>query len=145
MKFFFNTLVGNINSGRLSRLQYFKYSIFWLIFSMALLLVTVLAIGASESLLGGNFQQTKEQLLQWLTVPITIIFALSGLFLFYVGFNLMIKRIRDIGLPAWPIAIVITLLSVGINYIFNKGQGMDLLVWLALVFIPSNTFGDGTK
>ena len=57
-------LTGDINTGRLMRLQYLGYSLLVVLFVFGFVLLTILAIGAGEHILGGDFQECQAQLRQ---------------------------------------------------------------------------------
>jgi uncharacterized membrane protein YhaH (DUF805 family) len=137
----FATLFKELKDARLKGLPYFGYSLLIsLIFLIALILVGIL-IGMGESLIGGDVLQAQEKLRDWGTIPF---FLLLGIFLLLVLFsstNITAKRLRDIGLPAWPIAIMLTLLGILPNFIgLSWINFIYLTCWLVLIFLPSNLF-----
>lgn len=136
----FNALLGDIKTGRLLRLQYLGYSVLLFLLFFAFVMLVVLAIGAGEHLLGGNLQEAQNQLREWFTLPFMIIFGVLMMVFTFIGFNIMAKRIRDIGLPGWWSIFVIVILESAISYYVSQqaSSGLHSLIWLLLVIVPSN-------
>lgn len=136
-------LIGDLREGRLARLPYLGYSILLLILMFVFVLGTVSAIGIGEHVLGGDLELAQEKLFDWFSGPAAIVFFLCWLFFLFAGLNIMAKRIRDIGLPGWWTVLALVLLT-GASYAVvseNTGSTLDLLIWIALLVIPSNSFG----
>jgi uncharacterized membrane protein YhaH (DUF805 family) len=72
-----------------------------------------------------------------LAIFITVIF---GIAVFFASINLMAKRIRDIGLPGWWSVLVIAVIQSVLSSAVSEevAGGLHTLIWLALLFIPSN-------
>ena len=138
----FETLFGVIRKGRLTRLPYFGYSLLLALVMFAFVFAVILLIGAGEHILGGDLQQAQDQLREWFTLPFLVVFGLLSSLLTFAGINIMAKRIRDIGLPGWWMILAITALEVALSFVFSgqSGSGFHTFVWLALLFIPTNTF-----
>ena len=139
----FNAFFGDIANGRLMRLRYLGYSLLLGFLFIVFGLAVGLAIGVGEDLIGGNLQQAQDQLRAWFTLPFMIVFGLVVALFLFIGANLKAKRLRDIGLPGWwsvlAIAVLTGVLSVAVSK--EAGNGLYLLIWLALVLVPSNTLG----
>lgn len=126
------------------RLPYLGYSLLLTAIVFVFALGVVLAIGAAEHIVGGDLQQAQEQLRQRfgaLAIFITVIF---GIAVFFSSINLMAKRIRDIGLPGWWSVLAIAVVQGVVSSVISEeaAGGLHTLVWLALLFIPSNSFGE---
>jgi len=134
---------GNFSAGRLKRLQYLGYAILLAVLMTALMLAIVFAIGAGEHLIGGDLQQAQDKLRGWFGVPATIIVMVVFMAAALAKLNIMAKRIRDMGLNGWWLAIAI-LLAIGATSTMHTEQTGGFVfcfVSLALLLVPSNTFG----
>jgi len=138
-----NTLVGDINTGRLLRLQYIGYSLVLLLMVMGFVFFTILAIGAGEHLFNGNLQEAQAQLQDWFSLPFILAFGVFMIVLLFSSMNIMAKRIRDIGLPGWITVFGVMILEGIVSVVISEESGSSLhtVVWLLLVLVPSNTLG----
>ncbi len=161
---------GQWRDGRLKRLPYLGYY-FLLIFLMMLLIGgVIMAAGAAESMMGMDIAAVQAMLVA--KFGMVMIFAIF-LFVIAMGIaniNIMAKRIRDMGLPAWWTILGIIAVSILLNIFFpvqevsvatavvdNGGmpsasfaahgttagwitQLYDMLIFLSLVLIPSDFF-----
>ncbi|MCK5663555.1 MAG: DUF805 domain-containing protein [Thiotrichaceae bacterium] len=136
-----NALLKEIKTGRLLRLQYLGYSLFMGLLVVIFIAALVFAIGAGEHLLGGNLQDAQNQLREWFTLPLMIVFGIFMASMLFIGFNLMAKRIRDIGLPGWWSILVIMIISGALSYAVSQqaSSGFHTLIWILLVLVPTNT------
>ena len=136
-----NALLKEIKTGRLLRLQYLGYSLFMGLLVVIFIAALVFAIGAGEHLLGGNLQDAQNQLREWFTLPFMIVFGIFMASMLFIGFNLMAKRIRDIGLPGWWSILVIMIISGALSYAVSQqaSSGFHTLIWILLVLVPTNT------
>ncbi|MEA3546728.1 MAG: DUF805 domain-containing protein [Thermodesulfobacteriota bacterium] len=136
----FKVLFGDITNGRLMRLSYLGYSVLLALSVIGFGLAIVLAIGAGEHLIGGNFQQAQDKLREWFTLPFFIIFGLVSTLFTFGGMNIMAKRIRDIGLPGWWAVLVITVLEGSISFIVSgqAGSSLHTLIGITLLLLPTN-------
>jgi len=138
-----NTLVGDIKTGRLLRLQYIGYSLVLLLMVLGFVIFTILAIGAGEHLLNGNLQEAQAQLQDWFSLPFILAFGVFMIVLLFSSMNIMAKRIRDIGLPGWITVFGVMILEGIVSVVISEESGSSLhtVVWLLLVLVPSNTLG----
>ena len=137
-----NVLFGDVKTGRLMRLQYLGYSLLLSFLMLGFGLAIVLAIGAGEHIIGGDLQQAQDKLREMFTLPFMIVFAVVMPLFVFAGFNLLSKRIRDIGLPGWWTLLVIVVLESVASYAVSNevGSGLHSLVWIVLLLIPTDTF-----
>ena len=100
----------------------------------------VFAIGAGEHLIGGNLQETQDKLRGWFTMPFMVIFGLFMALIIFGMLNIAAKRIDDIGLPGWLLIAGLVILVIIISYFVSDkaSHGLNTLIWLALLFTPSN-------
>lgn len=140
-----NIFFGDITGGRLKRLPYLGYSLLVFLLLIGFVFAVILAIGIGEHLIGGDLQQAQAKLREWFTLPFLIIFGLVMVLVLFVSANLKAKRLRDIGLPGWwSVLVIVVLTGVVSAAVSNQSSnGLYWLIWLALVLIPSNTFGEG--
>jgi len=135
-----NILVGDVKNGRLLRLQYLGYLLLVSFLVFAFMMLVVLAIGAGEHILGGNLQEAQDQLREWFTLPFILVFGVLMAAVAFVGFNLMAKRFRDMGLPGWWAVLAIAVLGMIVSaYVAEQAGGaFHAVIWLLLLFVPSN-------
>ncbi|HHA19117.1 MAG TPA: DUF805 domain-containing protein [Methylophaga sp.] len=131
---------GNVADGRLLRLPYLGYVLLINLIIVCAVFATIAAIGAGEHLIGGNLQQAQNMLREWFTLPFFIVFGLGTLFYFFAIFNLMAKRLRDIGIPGWWAVLAVIILELVISYTISQqaSNGVNTLIGIALLLIPSN-------
>ena len=141
----FKVLFGDISNVRLMRLPYLGYSLLIDLLVIGFVFAVVLTIGAGEQIIGGNLQQAQDMLQKWFTLPFFIVFGLFMLMFVYAGFNIMAKRIRDIGLPGWWVLLAIIVLESVVTYTVSQqaGGNSHILITVVLLLIPSNTFAKG--
>jgi len=134
---------GEFSNGRLRRLQYFGYAL--LLFALALGSVfgIVFAIGAGEYLMGGDLQEAQTELANRFSVPAVLTLGLIYFLVLVAKLNIMAKRIRDMGLSGWWIALAVFVVVGLTSNTASPEAGSTLfsLVTLLLLFIPSDTFG----
>jgi len=141
----FNTYFGEIKHGRLLRLPYLKYYVIMIAAMIVFMIGTGVMVGVSEHIMGGDIQQAQDKLRAWFALPSIIVIGVVMIAIVFAGVNIAAKRIRDMGLPGWWVILAVVVLSGGISIATdNQGQGssgIGLILLLALLFIPSNTFG----
>ncbi len=136
----FKRLFGEVKGGRLQRLPYFGCSVLLFVLMMMFILAIIFSIGIGEKALGGDLQQAQETLRNWFSIPFIIIFFIVMTVLLFAKLNLMAKRLRDIGFSGWGIVVVILVVNaiVGIAVSKEASSSITLLVWLLLLFLPTN-------
>jgi len=137
-----NVFIGDIKTGRLLRIQYLGYSLALFLLVFVFMMLIVLAIGVGEHILGGDLQEAQAQLREWFTFPFMIVFGLFMLVMSFMSFNIMAKRIRDIGLPGWWVILLLVILESVISYSISQqaSSGLHTLSWILLVLIPTDSF-----
>lgn len=167
----FNVYFGEWGNGRLKRLPYLGYYILLMVLMMAVIFATIFALGATESLMGGDLAATQEIIRNKFGILAIVGFVVLIFVVLFGQINILAKRIRDMGLPAlWTILGIIAI-SMALNVAFPAQeiavstavvdtaagtqaaisgtatqssmivQGFDLLLFLCLILIPSDTFG----
>ena len=131
-------LFGEVKTGRLMRLQYQGYSLLLSLLMFGFGMAVVLAIGASEHIIGGDLQQ--DQLREMFTLPVMLVMAVVMPLFVFIGSNIMAKRIRDIGLPGWWMVLAIFVVSGVVSYMISDeiSGGLNTLIWVVLLLVPSN-------
>ena len=139
----FRVLFGEISSGRLLRLPYLGWSVLVGVLGLAIAIGIGLAIGVAEQIVGGDLQSAQTQLTQQFGIPaIILVFALYAVLLF-ASLNVMAKRLRDIGLPGWWAVVAIAIIGMLISAVASQevASGVNFLVWIALLLVPTGLFG----
>jgi uncharacterized membrane protein YhaH (DUF805 family) len=136
----FKRLLGDVKDGRLQRLPYLGSSILLFVLMMMFILAIIFSIGIGEKALGGDLQQAQETLRDWFSIPFLIIFCIVMTVLLFAKLNIMAKRLRDIGFSGWGIVAAILVINalVGIGVSKEASSSVTLLVWLLLLFLPTN-------
>ena len=166
------TYFGEWGTGKLQRLPYFGYHILLIVLIIAIIMGTIFSVGAAENFIGGNLAETQKMLMGKFGfvaiagIMVLIFAAILG------QLNILGKRIRDMGLPVLGTILGIMFISLILNIVLPPQevamsaaaiqtadgsaaavattttnanifvQIFDMIVFLCLVFIPSNTFGN---
>ncbi len=165
------TYFGEWGEGKLQRLPYLGYHILLMFLIIVIILAGIFAVGAAENLMGGDLATAQKMLMDKFGLVAIIGIGLL-IFIAMLGqINILGKRIRDMGLPVlWTIFAIIAL-SMVLNLVFPPQevgisasavqtangsaaaissvtktnmiiQLFDTVIFLCLVLIPSNTFGN---
>ena len=169
------TYFGEWSTGKLQRLPYLGYHLLLMVLIIAIIMGTIFTIGAAENFIGGNLAETQKMLMDkfgFVAIAgiVTLIFIVM-----LGQLNILGKRIRDMGLPVLMTILSIMLISLILNIALPPQEvGMsaaaiqtadgsaaavatattstnviiqifDMIVFLCLVFIPSNTFGSKNR
>ena len=139
----FKIYFGEFSNGRLLRLPYLGYTLLLIAVFVGFIFGTIMLMGAAETMMGGDLAGAQQTLMNSLGIPYMIILGLVVLALFVASFNMMAKRARDIGLPGWTFVVGFIIISGLLSYFIseNAGNGLSTIVGLALLLVPSNTFG----
>jgi uncharacterized membrane protein YhaH (DUF805 family) len=133
----------DVANGRIGRLSYLGHSALLLLLFLVVGLGIAVAFGVTGHMLNADFHAAHTTVMAAAGVPFIILMvALIGAFLF-VSLNLTAKRVRDIGLPGWPVTIGY-LFAVGLisQYLSqNVGHTLNSLAFLALLLIPAGVAG----
>ena len=165
------TYFGEWGNGKLQRLPYLGYHILLMVLVVAVIFAGIFAVGATENLMGGDLEATQKLLADKFGIIAVIFIAALMFIAMLGQVNILGKRIRDMGLPVLWTILGIIVLSMVLNLLFPPQevtmsaltaksddvaaitanatvtttnmiiQIFDLLIFLCLVLIPSNTFG----
>lgn len=138
----FKKIFGDVAKGQLLRLPYLGYSVLLFVLLAVFMIAIGLMIGGAEQMMGGDIQQAQDKLREWLTLPFMVIFSIVMAVFLFAGFNIMAKRIRNIGLPGWWSIVVIIVVGALVTAFVSQqaGSGLNTLIWLGLVLIPGKAF-----
>ncbi len=164
------TYFGEWGSGKLQRLPYLGYHILLMVLVVAVIFAGIFAVGATENLMGGDLEATQKLLADKFGIIAVIFIVALMFIAMLGQVNILGKRIRDMGLPVLWTILGIIVLSMVLNLLFppqevtmsalaaKSGdvaeitanatvtttnmivQIFDLLIFLCLVLIPSDTF-----
>jgi len=158
-----NVYFGEWHSGRLKRLPYLGYDLLIWVLSFVIIFGLIMLAGGFENVVSPD------------ALAGVGILGMIFFFLFFIGalvanLNIMAKRVRDMGLPAWKSVLGIILVSFVLELLFpaqqmeisavatqtpegfssavdaNASTGsvvtqvFQLIVFLCLLFIPSDAF-----
>ena len=157
IKRFFTTLFGEVGSGRLNRMQYLGYLFLLTVLMFLAIFGAILLVGAAEQMAGGNLQDIQAAVAEKLGIPAMIGFLVLASVFTFASLNITAKRLRDMGLPAWPTVLGIVIVGVVIGILFpgemvtrNGVQQLQpsmvsstyqAIIFLVLSLVPGNTFG----
>lgn len=99
------TMFGEIFRGRLARLPFIGAMIGLVLVAVLVSAVIVISVGVAESLVAGDLLATQALVHASIGLPAFLAVALLYLALTFGYFNLIAKRVRDIGLPGWAVVI----------------------------------------
>ncbi len=165
-----NVYFGEWSKGRLKRLPYLGYYVLLIVLVIAAAFGMIFAAGSLESVMNGTILENQAALLEHFGIA-TLIGVVTFIIVVIVAqVNILAKRIRDMGLPAFWTIVGLIAVSVLLNILFpvqnteissailhtaagtstafqahsSTGskvvQLFDLVVFLCLVFIPSDAF-----
>ncbi len=141
----FRTLFADIKGARLRRLPYFGYSVLLTVLLLVIMFAAVAGVVGTERLADGDIAEIQQSFAEKAGGATLVILLLSMLALLFAHFNLMAKRVRDIGFPGWPGVLVIFVVSAIAGSVVAEQYAslVNTIVWLALVLIPGGAFGNG--
>lgn len=137
-------MFGDIREGRVSRASYVAYSLLASVLAGFALMAIVLALGSVTALFSSDVSSVGVFLTEKFGggPGLVILFALS-LLLVFVHANLTAKRYRDMGLPGWKTLFAVSLgTGLLIGALPALGGGLQVLLFLILLLMPSNAFGN---
>ena len=162
---------GEWGTGKLQRLPYLGYHLLLMVLVTAIIFGMIMAVGAMENMMGGTMAETQAMLLGKFGILGIIAVVLLIFVTILGQINILGKRLRDMGLPVLWTILGIVAISMVLNIIFPPQevamaaasvqtadgsatamaasttttsmvvQIFDMIDFLCLVLIPSNTFG----
>ena len=143
--------LGALTTGRLARLPFIGFWVLlWVLFALYGLGIA-LGIGLAEPLIFDDLATAQGYLLEHFAPPVLAALGLFCLLFVFAQFNLLAKRIRDMGLPGWSVLLLIALTSGVLGAVLPPGGELMRLenqvngsfngvLVLALLLIPSGLF-----
>jgi len=158
---------GQWRDGRMQRLAYLGYDLLLMVIAAGIVFGTIMFAGGFED----TFDVFSASIIESLGIFVVLFFFLFFITIFIANLNIMAKRLRDMGLPAWGSVAAIILISIILEVLFpdqqvqistvvaNTPEGVsaamdadastgsmvsdifNLIVFACLVLIPSDTFG----
>ena len=131
---------GESKTGRLGRGVFAKGVLLVLAAFAAAVLVLNLLVWAGEALIGDEPPSLLVTLLQILGFLVAgFVLAAAGLLAFGF-FNLIAKRVRDLGFPGWKTVAVLTMLGTAFSFAapLPATIGYIALVWSVLLLMPTS-------
>ncbi|WP_294955154.1 DUF805 domain-containing protein [Sulfurovum sp.] len=165
-----NVYFGEWSKGRLKRLPYLGYYVLLIVLVIAAAFGMIFAAGSLEAVMNGTILENQAALLEHFGIATLIGVVTFMVVVIVAQVNILAKRIRDMGLPAFWTIVGLIAVSVLLNILFpvqhteissavlhtaagtstafqahsSTGskvvQLFDLVVFLCLVFIPSDAF-----
>jgi uncharacterized membrane protein YhaH (DUF805 family) len=162
-----NVYFGEWSSGRLKRLPYLGYDVLLMVVAVIVILGTLMFVGGLDKI----SDVSSASLLEGMGLLTILFFFVFFIAAFVANLNIMAKRLRDMGLPAWGSVVAIILISFILEALFPNQQAQmsavvaetqagvstavdadastgsivsdifNLIVFGCLVLIPSDTFG----
>jgi len=132
-------LFDQVRTGRAGRLAFVKGLV---VLALAFALATVVLQGLfvfAEGFSNGGTPGAFGLVVQLVGFALAGVVAALALTLVYGFLNLIAKRLRDIGLPAWKALTVIFMLGAAFSLCTPPGAAFGYIgtVWLLLFFLPA--------
>ena len=157
IKTFFRTLFGEVGNGRLNRVQFIGFTFLVTVLMMIVVFAVIAGVAGAERS-ADNIQEFQQMMAEKYGMAFVVGLMILGSVFTFASLNIAAKRIRDMGLPAWPTVLAMVIIGVVIGILFpgemvsvNGGPARmqpsfvsatyQAIVFLALTLIPGNTFG----
>jgi len=157
-------------SGRLNRLQYLGYYFLIIALFMLSIIGGMIFFGTMDRLISGDMAGVGEAISQKGGILIVGVFMILMIAVMVGQVNIFAKRIRDMGLPVMWTILALFVISIGLNIAYpphhvaiesttietatttmrsasatmNSSNSVvnifNIVIFLALIFIPSDTF-----
>ncbi|HEC05268.1 MAG TPA: DUF805 domain-containing protein [Thiolapillus brandeum] len=154
----FKALFGDVSNGRLARLPYLGYALLITVIMFGVMFGVVALMSMTEQIMNGNLQQIQVTLTEKLGLPFMLFMVVFMLALAFASMNIAAKRIRDMGLWGWTTLLILAVIGGVVGTLFpgemtmidGVGQmtpsmassALQTIVFLCLLLIPSNSFGN---
>ena len=118
----------------------------------------VALMSMTEQIMNGNLQQIQVTLTEKLGLPFMLFMVVFMLALAFASMNIAAKRIRDMGLWGWTILLILAVIGGAVSTLFPgemtmidgvgrmtpsmASSALQTIVFLCLLLIPSNSFGN---
>ena len=134
------TLFGEVRTGRVKRLPLVLYITALHLSLLAFSIFVGVSAGLLEPAGSGDIEAAQPTLSDWLGPGSLLLTTVFFLTVTYVNFNLLAKRIRDIGLPGWTGLLGYVVVRGAISWLAGTVIGvlLDLVFILVLALVPSD-------
>jgi uncharacterized membrane protein YhaH (DUF805 family) len=129
-----------VRTGRADRLQFVKgLAVLLAAFAVATVVLQGIFVFAESFSAGGTTPGLFGLIVQLVGFALAGVVAALVLTLIYAFLNLIAKRLRDIGLPAWKALTVLFMLGAAFSLGTPPGAAFGYIgtVWLLLFFLPA--------
>jgi uncharacterized membrane protein YhaH (DUF805 family) len=133
-------LFDEVRTGRADRLQFVKgLAVLLAAFAVATVVLQGIFVFAESFSAGGTTPGLFGLIVQLVGFALAGVVAALVLTLIYAFLNLIAKRLRDIGLPAWKALTVLFMLGAAFSLGTPPGAAFGYIgtVWLLLFFLPA--------
>lgn len=134
-----NDLFGELKQGRLGRLAFVLYltAIHLSVFAYAV--AVGVGAGLAERATDLDLDKAQQQLSDYFSMPFMVITAIFLIAVVYAQFNILAKRVRDIGYPGWwallaYVVVRMIISSLGYSWV---GVVFELVAITLLCAMPS--------
>lgn len=133
-------LFGELEQGRLARLPFVLY-VSAIHLSLLLFAVGVaMSAGLAEHAANLDIEAAQQALSDWMSIPTLLMTGIFALLVLFANFNILAKRIRDIGAPGWWSLLVYVVVRTIAPVIAGGSAGLilDTLLMLVLCFASTD-------
>jgi uncharacterized membrane protein YhaH (DUF805 family) len=113
---------GEWTDGRLKRLQYFGYYVLLMFLVMLMVVGSLLLVGMTPETMQRGMDAMATLFVDRLGWVVILSIFVVMIIIFAAQLNIMAKRIRDMGLPAWWTILALIIVSILLNLLFPTQQ-----------------------
>ena len=134
-------LFGAPRQGRMARLAFVIYASAIQLAVLVYVIWVGVAAGLAEQAVDLDLEKAQQQLSDFLSPSLLVFTGVFLTALIYAQFNIVAKRVRDIGLPGWWVILAYVILRVAISAVGFPWVGLlfEVLAMLLLCFVASDT------
>lgn len=133
-------LFGELEQGRLARLPFVLYVSAIHLSLFLFVIAVVMSAGLAEHAARGDIEAAQQALSDWMSIPTLLTTGIFSLAVLFANFNVLAKRIRDIGLPGWSSLLLYVVVRSIAPYVVGDLVGLilDALFMLVLCFASTD-------
>ena len=134
-------LFGALKQGRMARLAFVIYLSVIQLSALLFVIWVGFAAGLAEQAVDLDLEKAQQQLSDFLSPSFLLFSAVLLAVLVFAQFNIVAKRVRDIGLPGWWLILAYVIVRVIISAAGYTWVGFlfEALAMLALCFVASDS------
>ena len=138
----FTAFFGDILRGRLEPMRFLGLLIALGILIGVLGAILVFVVGIAGEVSDGSLKLARDMLRQSLGLPGIVAIGAVVLALGFAKLNLVAKRVRDMGLPGWAVAVPMAVISLAAQSFagLTVAAGIGVAMLLFLLIVPRGTF-----